>query len=125
MIKTVSKYILNQSKEIKQLKSAKLFLPIQALLILTVCLYLICCLLKFRGNVIDIQFLPIKLPPVHGPPFFYKSTYIALYENHCGNCSGLMVPTSKILGKGSPPIYAITVPIMNILGGFCITSEID
>ena len=73
------------------------------MLILTVCLYLLCCLLNFRGNVIDMQFLPIKLPPVHGPPFFYKSTQIALDENHIGNCSGLMVPTSKILGIGSPP----------------------
>ena len=45
----------------------------------------------------NIQFLPIKLPPVHGPAFFYKSTHIALDEKHMGNCSGLMVPTSKIL----------------------------
>ena len=51
----------------------------------------------------DMQFLPIKLPPVHGPLFFYKSTHIALDENHRGNCSGLMVPTSKVLGIGSPP----------------------
>ena len=50
-----------------------------------------------------MQFLPIKLPPVHGPPFFYKSIHIALHENHRGNCSGLMVPISKILGIGSPP----------------------
>ena len=49
------------------------------------------------GNVIDMQFLPIKLPPVYDPPFFYKSTHIALDENHRGNCSGLMVPTYKIL----------------------------
>ena len=55
------------------------------------------------GNIIDMQFLPIKLPPVHVPPFFYKSTHIALDENHRGNCSGLMVPTSKILDIGSPP----------------------
>ena len=40
----------------------------------------------------DMQFLPIKLPPVHGP-IFYKSTHIALDENHRGSCSGLMVPT--------------------------------
>ena len=53
-----------------------------------------------------MQFLPIKLPPVHGPPFFKKSTHIALDENHRGNCSGLMVPTSKILGIGSPPKIA-------------------
>ena len=52
----------------------------------------------------NIQFSPIKLPPVHGPAFFYKSTHIALDEKHMGNCSGLMVPTSKILGIGSPPI---------------------
>ena len=50
-------------------------------------------------------FLPIKLPPVYGPPFFYKSIHIALDENHRGNCSGLMVPTSKILGIGSPPKF--------------------
>ena len=59
------------------------------------------------GNVIDMQFLPIKLPPVYGPPLFYKSTHIALDENHRGNCSGLMVPTSKILGIGSPPIKCL------------------
>ena len=88
----------------KHLKSAKLFLLNQALLILIACLYLICCLLNFRGNVIDLKFLPIKLPPVHGPPFFYKSTHIALDEIHRGNCSGLMVRTSKILGIGSPPM---------------------
>ena len=52
-----------------------------------------------------MQFLPIKLPPVHGPPLFYKSTHIALDENHRENCSCLMVPTSKILGIGSPPKY--------------------
>ena len=62
---------------------------------------------KFRGSVIYMQFLPIKLPPVHGPHFFYKSTHIALDENHRGDCSGLMVPTSKILGIGSPPILSV------------------
>ena len=51
----------------------------------------------------DMQFLPIKLPLLHGPQLFYKSTHIALDENNRGNCSGLMVPTSKILGIGSSP----------------------
>ena len=97
-------YILKKSQETKQLERPELFLPNQALLILAVCLYLICCLLNFRGNVTDIQFLPIKLPPVHVPPVWYKSTHIALDENHRGNCSSLMIPTSKILGIGSPPI---------------------
>ena len=96
MVKTVTKYTLKQIKEIKQLESAKLFLLNQALPILTVCI--ICSLLNFRGNVIDMQFLPIKLPPVHAPhpPIFYKSTHITLDENHKGNYSDLMVPTSKI-----------------------------
>ena len=105
------------TNEIKQFKSAKLFLLNQALLILTVCLYLLCCLLNFRGNVIDMQFLAIKLPPVHAPPhFFYKSTHIALDENHRGSCSGLMVPTSKILGIGSPPIEETAKMYCNVLG---------
>ena len=68
-------------------------------------MYLICCLLNFRGNVINMQFLPTKLPPVHVPQLFYKSTHIAIDENHRGNCSGLMVPTSKFWGIGSPPNY--------------------
>ena len=99
----VAKYILKYSKETKQFKSVKLFLLNYALLIWAVCLYLICCLLNFRGNVINMQFLPTKLPPVHVPQLFYKSTHIAIDENHRGNCSGLMVPTSKFWGIGSPP----------------------
>ena len=44
-----------------------------------------------------MQFLPIKLPPVHVPPFLQVYTH-SQDENHRGNCSGLMVPTFKILG---------------------------
>ena len=110
MVKAVAKIILKLSKKTKQLESEKLFLSNQALLILSVCLHLICCLLNLRGSVIDMQFLPIKLPPVHVPPLFYKSTNIAINENHRGNCSGLMVPTSKILGIGSPPKYVHSHP---------------
>ena len=66
-------------------------------------MYLICCLLNFRGNVINMQFLPTKLPPVHVPQLFNKTTHIAIDENQRGNCSGLMVPTSKFWGIGSQP----------------------
>ena len=81
-----------------------------------------------------MQFLPIKLPPVHGPPFFYKSTHIALDEIHIGNCTGLMVPTSKILGIGSPPNslkYSLTVMLLielyleflSLTGGCKVSSD--
>ena len=68
----------------KQLESAKLFLPNQDLLILAACLYLICCILNFRGIVKDMQFLPIKLPPAPVPQCFSKSTHMALHENQRG-----------------------------------------
>ena len=59
--------------------------------------------LKFWGNVINMQFSHIKLPPVHVPPIFNKSSHIVPLENHRGICSGLVVPTSKILGICSSP----------------------
>ena len=34
-------------------------------------------------------------------PSDFLQVYIVLHENHKGNCSGQMVPTSKIYGIGS------------------------
>ena len=68
-----------------------------------------------------MQFLPIKLPPVHAPPppeYFYKSTHIALHEKHRGgDCLGLVVMTSRISGIGSPPTG---VGLGTILGMFLL-----
>ena len=49
-------------------------------------LYLICCLLNFRGNVIDMYavFTHKATTSTCPPHFFYKSTHIALDENHKG-----------------------------------------
>ena len=57
-----------------------------------------------------MQFSPIKLPPVHVPLIFYKSTHIVPHENHRGVCSGLVVPTSKMLDIGSSPNRTLMRP---------------
>ena len=45
-------------------------------------MYLICCFFNFAGNVINMQFSPIKLPPVHDPQSIKKATHVFSHENH-------------------------------------------
>ena len=55
-------------------------------------MYLICCFLNFAGNVINMQFAPIKLPPVHDPQSI-KRLHTYSHMKIIGGCE----QTSKML----------------------------
>ena len=55
-------------------------------------MYLICCFFNFAGNVINMQFSPIKLPPVHDLQSI-KRLHTYSHMKIIGGC----VQTSKML----------------------------
>ena len=63
----------------------------------------------FCGNVINVQFSPIKLPQVRVLLIVYKSTHIVPHENHRGELFRSDGTNSKILGIGSSPFYGFVV----------------